>query len=100
MKVTYDLMQSVKSDRYVLQSAGLPDEEQDGITCGHAPKLLVNFRPMAQQIVYASFSYNLKEQSGIRSLIKLYSSTATDYELPLGFKDPPTHGGKYCLGSK
>lgn len=65
-------MQSVKSDRYILQSTGLPDEEQGGITCGHAPKFLVNFRSMAQQIVYASFSYNLKEQSGIRSLIKIY----------------------------
>lgn len=54
-------MKSVKNDRYILQSTGLLDEEQGGITGGHAPKFLMNFRPMAQQIIYASFSYNLKE---------------------------------------
>lgn len=65
-------MQSVKSDRHILQLTGLPDEEQGGITCGHSPKFLVNFGPMAQQILYASFSYDLKGQSGIESLIKIY----------------------------
>lgn len=65
-------MQSVKSDRYILQSTGFPDEEQGGITCGHAPKFLVNFGPMAQQIVYASFSYHLKKQSEKRSFNKIY----------------------------
>lgn len=69
-KLTYDLVQSVKNDRYILQSTSLPYEEQGGITCRHAPQFLMNFGPMAQKIVYAPFSYNLKKGSGIQTLIE------------------------------
>lgn len=56
-------MQSVENDRYILESTRLPDEEEGGITCRHAPQFLMNFGPMAEEIVYAPFSYNLWKES-------------------------------------
>lgn len=69
-KLTYDLVQSVENDRYILESTSFPDEEEGGITCRHAPQFLMNFGPMAEEIVYAPFSYNLRKERGIQILIK------------------------------
>lgn len=57
-------MQSVKRDRHVLQSTRLPDEEQDGITSRHAPQFLMHLGPMAEEIVYSTFGYNLQQDDG------------------------------------
>lgn len=60
--MTCDLLQSVKRDRNVLQSTRLPDEEQDGIPFGQAPKLLMHLGTMAEEIVYATLGHNLQEE--------------------------------------
>lgn len=62
--MTCDLLQSVKSDRYILQSTRLPDEEQGGIASRHAPQFLMHFGPMAEEILYSTFSYNLQREDG------------------------------------
>lgn len=59
-----DLLQSVKRDRYVLQSTRLPEEEQDGVTARHAPQLLMHFGPVADEVVHATLSYNLRTGQG------------------------------------
>lgn len=55
-----DLLQSVKSDGHVLQSARLPDEEKDGVAGRHAPQLLVHLRAVAEEVVHTTLGYDLE----------------------------------------
>lgn len=64
LKLSCDLLQSVKSDRHILQSTRLPDEEQDGITSRHAPQFLMHLGPVAEEIVNSTLSYNLQKEDG------------------------------------
>lgn len=61
IRLTHNLLQSVKRDRYILQLACLFDEVEHCITSRYAPQLLVYLWPMAVEIFHSTFSYNLKK---------------------------------------
>lgn len=100
-KLTYDLVQSVVNDRYILESTSLPDEEEGGITCRHAPQFLMNFGPMAEEIVYAPFSYNLRKESGIQIHIKeIKYITELKHNMRFRFLGSTYPGRKVLFGFK
>lgn len=58
-----DLLQSVKSDRHILQPTRLPDEKKDGIATRHAPQFLMHLGAMAEEVIYPTFGYNLHRKA-------------------------------------
>lgn len=67
IRLTHNLLQSVKRDRYILQLACLFDEVEHCITSRYAPQLLVYLWPMAVEIFHSTFSYNLKKKETLAS---------------------------------
>lgn len=54
-----NLLQPVKSNRHILQSTRLPDEEKDGVASRHAPQFLVHLWAVAKEVVHTTFGDDL-----------------------------------------
>lgn len=52
--MTSDLLEAIKGDWDILQTAGFSDEEQDSVTRGHPPQFFMNLGPVTQQVVNAT----------------------------------------------
>lgn len=100
IRLTHNLLQSVKRDRYILQLACLFDEVEHCITSRHAPQLLVYLWPMAVEIFHSTFSYNLKKGEKKEKHWPQRDEKVKNISSYFCYVVIPTHGGKYSLGSK